>query len=565
MSAFSAGPTPPRAYRDRLEQALAEAGETDVRPRTARMATAAFVVLIAAPGLIQIAAEPGGGLFRGVGLAGVRAAPASGQGGFATVASANRALLAAITEIGHRLENDTAVVRLLRPALQLGFTSWVRTSATQVYLGRDGWLFYGPDVDYVAGPGFLDARRLAARAAAGDTLAVAAAPDPRPAILALQRELAARGIELIVMPTPVKPTVHPEHLRGGRVDAGPVENGSYHAFVRGLRAAGVAVFEPGGALGARGASPSYLATDTHWRPEAVERVAAALAARILRETTLPDVDVAVTRQAPVTVSNTGDTLRLLDLPAWQSRYGPETVTIRPVEVDGRPWRADPNADVLLLGDSFTNVYSTGAMGWGEGAGLAEQLAYTLRRPVDRLSQNDDGAFAPRARLAAAVARGDDRLAAKRIVVLQFATRELALGDWRAIDLSGGIRRPDRTDFIEPGPGDRLRVRATVREIAPIPRPGSVPYPDHIAAIRLAGLDPSPTDAMDGEAVAYVWSLRDDEPAPASALRPGDAVELDLTPWAEVADDLDAINRSELADPAARLAAPWWGVFPEGQP
>ena len=30
-------------------------------------------------------------------------------------------------------------------------------------------------------------------------------PDPRPAILAFHRELAARGITLIVMPTPVKP------------------------------------------------------------------------------------------------------------------------------------------------------------------------------------------------------------------------------------------------------------------------------------------------------------------------------------------------------------------------
>ena len=563
-------PAPPRAYRDRLAQALGQAGETDVRPAVAWALTAAFLLSIATPGLIEIAAGRDRGLLAGaISVAAAWPDPASERGEIAPVATANRALLGAITEAGHRLENDTAVVRLLRPGLQHGFTAWLRASATRVYLGREGWLFYGPDVDYITGPGFLDVPRLAARAAAGDTLTDAPAPDPRPAILGLHRQLAARGILLVVMPTPVKPTVHPERLRGVRPDVRWIENRSYDTLVQALRADGVAVFEPGAALGGQGTAAvraaSYLATDTHWRPEAVERVAAALAARIRSETTLPVVDATVTRRAPVTVSNVGDTLRLLDLPAGQTRYRPEAVTIRPVEVDGRPWRPNRDADVLLLGDSFMNVYSAGAMGWGAGAGLAEQLAYALRRPVDRLSQNDDGAFASRARLAAAMARGDDRLAGKRVVVLQFATRELAFGDWRAIDVTGGPRRASRTAFIEPGPGDRLRVRATVREIAAMPRPGSAPYPDHIVAVWLDGLDPPPPGVPDGQVVTYVWSLRDDDPTPAAALRPGEAVELDLTPWAEVAEELDAIDRSELADPDARLASPWWGRFLEDGP
>ena len=570
MSRSCLRPAQSRAYLVRLEQALAQAGETGVRPFVAWALTAAFVLLIATPGLIEIAAGRDEGLFAGAtSVAAVRLDPSSARGVIARVVAANRALLRAITEAEQRLENDTNVVRLLRPGLQQGFTTWLRASATRVYLGRESWLFYGPDVDYVTGPGFLDAPRLAARAAAGGTLTDAPAPDPRPAIFGLHRQLAERGILLIVMPTPVKPTVHPERLRGVRPDGRWIENRSYDPFIQELRAAGVAVFEPGAELGGQGPAAAqtaaYLATDTHWRPEAVERVAAALAARIRRETRLPVIDATVTRRAPVTVSNAGDTLRLLDLPAGQTRYRPETVTIRQVEVDGRPWRPDRDADVLLLGDSFTNVYSAGAMGWGAGAGLAEQLAYALQRPVDRLSQNDDGAFASRARLAAAMARGDDRLASARVVVLQFATRELAFGDWRAIDVTGGPRRASRTDFIEPGPGDRLRVRATVREIAVVPRPGAAPYPDHIVAVRLAGIDPPPAGAPDGQIVTYVWSLRDDDPAPAAALRPGDTVELDLTPWADVAGALDTINRSELADPDARLASPWWGSFPEDSP
>ena len=61
----------------------------------------------------------------------------------------------------------------------------------------------------------------------------------------------------------------------------------------------------------------------------------------------------------------------------------------------RSWRSSRDADVLLLGDSFSNIYSLESMGWGTSAGFAEQLSYSLRRPVDRLVQNDQGAFATR--------------------------------------------------------------------------------------------------------------------------------------------------------------------------
>jgi alginate O-acetyltransferase complex protein AlgJ len=69
------------------------------------------------------------------------------------------------------------------------------------------------------------------------------------------------------------------------------------------------------------------------------------------------------------------------------------------------------------------------MGWGESAGFVEQLSYVLARPVDRIVQNDDAAFATRGMLARA---GAERLAGKRVVIWQFAARELAFGDWKII-------------------------------------------------------------------------------------------------------------------------------------
>ena len=50
-----------------------------------------------------------------------------------------------------------------------------------------------------------------------------------------------------------------------------------------------------------------------------------------------------------------------------------------------------------------------------------------------LSQNDSGAFATRQLLWNALAGGEDRLAGKRVVVWEFASRELAVGDWKPLD------------------------------------------------------------------------------------------------------------------------------------
>ena len=99
-----------------------------------------------------------------------------------------------------------------------------------------------------------------------------------------------------------------------------------------------------------------------------------------------------------------------------------------MNADGSGWRSSRDADVLVLGDSFSNIYSLESMGWGTSAGFVEQLSYALRRPLDRIVQNDDGAFATREMLA----RDAGRLKNTRVVVYQFAERELAFGDWKIV-------------------------------------------------------------------------------------------------------------------------------------
>ncbi len=349
--------------------------------------------------------------------------------------TANRAVLAGLTAFETALEDVSPVGRLLRPPTQVVLTGWLGTGNERVYAGRDRWLFYRPDVEYVTGPGFLDPRQLQRRVLSASEFEALPQPDPRPAIRQFKHDLDARGITLVLMPTPVKPTAHPERLATATSIA---QNLSYDVFVEELRREGVLVVDAAieiARLRAESAAPMYLATDTHWRPESMQRVAEALVAFLLAQVPLPAVGPERFRVEPREARQRGDTAVMLDLPAGQTLFPPERVPLRFVlGPDGDPWRPSRDADVLVLGDSFSNMYSLGTMGWGEAAGLVEQVSVLLQRPIDRIVQNDQGAHATRAMLAREVDGPVDRLAGKRVVIWQFAARELAFGDWRVIPI-----------------------------------------------------------------------------------------------------------------------------------
>ena len=102
--------------------------------------------------------------------------------------------------------------------------------------------------------------------------------------------------------------------------------------------------------------------------------------------------------------------------------------------DNTLWKSDPKADILLLGDSFSNIYSLPALNWGLSAGFAEQLSYHLQRPLDRISFNDNGSYATRRELARRLATGQNPLEDKKVVIWEFTARELAQGDWKKISI-----------------------------------------------------------------------------------------------------------------------------------
>ena len=442
------------------------------------------------------------------------------------------------------LETESVVSEWLLPRVQLALVK-LGAGNEQVYLGRDGWLFYRPDVDYVTGPPFLEPTVMVHRAHAAGVQS-----DPVKAIVNFRDQLASRGIDLIAMPIPMKPGVEAAHLSPRTKPNGALQNPSFSEFKTRLEKSGIRVFDP---VSTDNAS-LYLETDTHWRPETMERVAKDLAALIK----MPADSTAAFKVSEKNISGIGDISRMLKLPEASQNFPPETVTVHEITQGDAPWHASKDADVLLLGDSFANIFSLSALGWGESGGFAEQLSHALGdRPLDCILRNSDGAFATREILSRELARGHDRLAGKKLVIWEFAARELAFGDWKMLEMKVG--QPVPAKFFVPKAGETVTATGTVEAISTVPRPGSVPYKDHVLALHLTDLAIEGREENSGlEAVVYAESMRDNVLTTTARLRPGDRVTLRLRPWSDVSDRYEKINRSEIDDPAVQLEEPCWG-------
>ncbi|MBI2440967.1 MAG: hypothetical protein HYV35_06295 [Lentisphaerae bacterium] len=557
-------------YLNREEQALREVGQTTIRPALAWFLTGLFLICIYAVGIIQEFHDLGAPETRAhwSGSAALTALAQTPGALPARVFAANRQLLKGMHSLEDALEDESVVGRKIRPAIQYVLARYLGSGNEKAYCGVYPWLFYRADVDYLTGPGFLNPVQLARRAAGGNEWTRAPQPDPRPAILDFQRQLEKMGIQLVVLPIPPKTAIQPEKF-SSRFKNGfaPLQNPSYAAWLSDLERSGVHVMDVTSTLlEAARSSNTYLATDTHWRPEAMELAARSLKQYIDRHTKLPVRPAAGYSAQTVGVTNRGDIAVMLRLPARNAThsaaggpagsqgYPPESVRLKQILTPrGEYFQADITADVLVLGDSFCNVYSLAAMGWGESAGLIEQLSFELQWPLDRLVINDNGAYATRALLARELARGRDRLAGKRLVIWQFAMRELSSGDWPEITLKLG--QPEQAGFVLPQPGQILSLKGVVKTIAPVPRPGTVPYKDHIVAAHIVDL----TDATgNGQALVYFESMRDNVWTRAARLRSGDTVMIALRPWSDVAKRYERINRTELPDQELQLIEPCWG-------
>jgi len=442
----------------------------------------------------------------------------------------------------------------------------LRAGNEEAYCGVDGWLFYRPGIDYLTGRGFLEPEVLTERARTGNEWQASPQPDPVKAIVRFKNQLARRGINLIVLPAPAKAMVYPEKFsKHYNKTTKVMQNPSYGEFKKKLESEGVKLFDAASVLASAKNDTDeslYLETDTHWSPAGMELVARALEDYITKQGILSPPGSVQYERSTVTIKNIGDIATMLNLPDNLHFYQPQEVCIQQVSTgDSTLWKPRRTADVLFLGDSFANVFSLEGMGWGKAAGLVEQLSFELQRPIDTILMNDNGSFSTRSLLSRELQQGIDRLAGKKIVIYEFAVRELAVGDWKTgLDLTVGPSKKREPGTITQA--GNLVITGMIKDVSRAPKPGTVPYKDCIISISMTNVQPVTGVLEDSEILVYTWGMQDNKLQPASRYNPGKKMSLHLTSWEAVESEYGSYNRVELDDDTFLGLNIYWAVANE---
>lgn len=112
---------------------------------------------------------------------------------------------------------------------------------------------------------------------------------------------------------------------------------------------------------------------------------------------------------------------------------------------------------------------------------------------------------------------------------------------------------------KPSPPAVLVAQGRIRAMAPVPRPGSVPYKDAVVGIRLTGVKALRGGKLPGgDVLLYVWGMRDNKLMPAARYRTGQVLTLALKRWETVEGKYGGYNRSDLDDESVFALPTYWG-------
>jgi len=314
------------------------------------------------------------------------------------------------------LEDASWFAERLRPWMQYAQFAALHDAGEYGLLGRDGWLFYRPGAEYLVEPWGPDGED----------------GDPLTAIVSFRDQLAALGIELLVVPAPGKVSVYPGRLTRRAPAPRPYVNAHTRTLMARLAEAGVEVVDLQAVYAqASAADPAlYLAQDTHWTPAGMRLAAQAVARRLLELGWVEPGTVPYDLE-PVEIQRLGDIIRMMQMPPLEDRLAPEPITCaQVVRRDTRePYQDDPSASVLVLGDSFLRIYQRDEPG---SAGFIAHLAHELSQPLASIV-NDGGASTL---VRQELSRRPKLLADKRVVVWEFVERDVRFGTegWQDIRL-----------------------------------------------------------------------------------------------------------------------------------
>jgi alginate O-acetyltransferase complex protein AlgJ len=304
--------------------------------------------------------------------------------------------------------------------------------------GKEGWLFFGPELR------FLSAGRFWGKAAAKVSRATKPEfADPLPAILDFHSQLKKMGIELLIVPVPPKSVVYPDflsdHLAISRENPPVRIDAETQAFYQLLRKEGIQVLD---------LTPFFLANrfhregvlfckqDTHWSGNGCVLAARKISEEIKGRPWLKTVPKSAYLTAWKSLPIEGDLWKALG----EKSLSQEILSVRQVGTGStealKPVAPDRKSPVILVGDSHNLVFHAGDDMHARDAGLPDQLALELGFPVDLAAVRGSGATPARVNLLRRVQRDPQYWKAKKLVIWCFSSREFTQSDgWKKVPLS----------------------------------------------------------------------------------------------------------------------------------
>ena len=313
-------------------------------------------------------------------------------------------------------------------------------------LGKNGWFFYKQDVDYLIRPYVLDKRALKV-----DPNDQVVSDNPIQAAVTFKKQLAAFGVDLLVVIIPGKPSIYPDMLAGSANPDLVTRAGNSFKAINDLRAAGVDavdLFTPFLAerkIDSIAGDSMYLSKDTHWRARGVRTAAHVVAERIKQYpwyragTTEYAIDsTSIDRIGDVGVMTTLTNLKIHELGMNFPTEKTKCYQVYQVERDekgneaGRHlYKDDPkNSLIVLLGDSFSRIYQSDEP---RSAGWISHIANELKQPIASIVSDGGASTLVRESLA----RKPGLLKGKKLVVWEIVERDFRYGNegWQDVPLT----------------------------------------------------------------------------------------------------------------------------------
>lgn len=493
-----------------------------------------------------------------------------------------------LNDVEKNMEHSGYAVAM-RHTVQDWMTNFAGEGSHKVFIGYNDVLFYQPDLKSITGYGPLKP----------EPFSVMKDPDlaklsnAKSVINRFATQLRERGIDLLIVPVPLKPMLYSEYVFG-ITNYDWITHPDAPEFYKELRSSGIDVLDLTSELAAlrdkrkhvfiRQPDPkdkaaiaqadaesketldAFLKQDTHWTPDAMRFVAEKVAGHVKKNhpQALPASPSDIRAVDGVDRESMGDLVKMLDLKDARRSFAPERVFLK---VIGEGTESK-NSPVVLLGDSFVNVFDDPTLGFENPAkpterihaGFAQHLSLLLQQPLDVIAMNGKGSTGVRKALAA---RYDNEVRAKKLVIWVIAARDLLLSrsaareaniEWTDVPFNPKPS-PDATSVGTDPATTSIVIEASLVEKSKNQDPNGSPYRDALHT-ALYDVEKVVRGTLDTKQVLGIqWTFKDKTMQHTASFGTGQRYRLTLVPW-DTKKELQSIN---LQDDSTAFDAGRWFV------